>query len=314
MATTLPRPPRPSLSPPTSALPPLPTQKTRKSTSGARTISQLSGPSPTSHLPQRPSLSRTASINSNSSALAQSNLHSVSTSNLQGLTPAPDSSRLGNPSSGKSVRKTISISSFPHPPKGGTRIASLPPSPLSGGLTVNSGVNGGIGDIAGSRRSSGDNNSPVTPGGSRLKRPTTLSGHGSSPNFSRNTPSLLNGTGDSKSILSGSGLRGTNGLLGLPSPPQSRSSSAQGSYSTSADDLGDKGRGGAESTPLDSKRSSNGKEGKGNVIVSVRVRPDPSGRDVGGRGDNEWVIDGRKASIFHKPGGIDYGYGTCHEH
>ena len=53
---------------------------------------------------------------------------------------------------------------------------------------------------------------------------------------------------------------------------------------------------------------SKGVDGKGNVIVSVRVRPDAGGNEH--RTDGEWMVDGRKSLIGYngKEGG-DYYYG-----
>jgi len=130
------------------------------------------------------------------------------------------------------------------------------------------------------------------------------------------TPSLLNGSGDSRSISSGPGARGSDGLLSLPSPPQSRSSSAQDSYSTSAttfDDNGEPPRGReASAEATHDKRSSKPTEGKGNVIVSVRVRPDAGGNGQTSKADGEWMVDGRRSLVAYrgKEGG-DYYYGRC---
>ena len=56
-----------------------------------------------------------------------------------------------------------------------------------------------------------------------------------------------------------------------------------------------------------SKRTS--KESKGNVIVSVRVRPDPSGNDSN-RAEGEWLVDGRSALVAYKGReGGDHYYG-----
>jgi centromeric protein E len=122
------------------------------------------------------------------------------------------------------------------------------------------------------------------------------------------TPSFVNGTGDGKSVARGAGIRDSDGLLSISSPPQSRSSSAQDSYSTSAtqyDDLGDTAP--QKSDPSSSNRLSK-VDGKGNVIVSVRVRPDAGGNDHA-KADGEWMVDGRKSLIGYqgKEGG-DYYY------
>ena len=55
------------------------------------------------------------------------------------------------------------------------------------------------------------------------------------------------------------------------------------------------------------KSSQSGKESKGNVLVSVRVRPDAGG-DM--RSEGEWMVDGRKSLIaFRGKEGGDYYYG-----
>ena len=56
----------------------------------------------------------------------------------------------------------------------------------------------------------------------------------------------------------------------------------------------------------------NGKlaEGKGNVIVSVRVRPDAEGAPKG-KSDGEWMVDGRRSLVAYKGReGGDYYYGN----
>lgn len=101
--------------------------------------------------------------------------------------------------------------------------------------------------------------------------------------------------------------------MSLPSPPQSRSSSAQDSYSTSAttfDDNGDgpRGREAGGDTAHD-KHSSKLPEGKGNVIVSVRVRPDAGANGSGKTEGGEWMVDGRRSLVAYKgKEGGDYYY------
>lgn len=57
------------------------------------------------------------------------------------------------------------------------------------------------------------------------------------------------------------------------------------------------------------KKSSRAKEAKGNVIVSVRVRPD-TGLNEGSRADGEWMVDGRRSLIsFRGKESYDYLYG-----
>ncbi|KAK2069498.1 hypothetical protein P8C59_004077 [Phyllachora maydis] len=82
--------------------------------------------------------------------------------------------------------------------------------------------------------------------------------------FTGGSPSLLNGTGEGKSVL-----RNSDGLISVASPSQSRSSSAQDSYSTSAtqyEDLVDVAQQKLDSS-ASAKRVSK-TDGKGNVVVS----------------------------------------------
>ncbi|KAK4238289.1 kinesin motor domain-containing protein [Achaetomium macrosporum] len=257
MSTALPRPSRPSNAPPTIALPALPVPKTRKSTGNLATPS--SKPTPTT---------------------PRSGLRAPSSSLLPPASPAPTgalpSPRLpsGVNAAGKTIRKTVSINSFPQPPRGDGRISSLPPSPLSTSVPSR-----------------------------KLRTPTTPTYQLSSA-----TPSLLNGTGEGKSVSRSATTRNSDGLISVSSPPQSRSSSAQDSYSTSAtqyDEINDVAPQKSDVTTA-GKRASKA-DGKGNVIVSVRVRPDLSGNDT--RGDSEWLIDGKKSLIAYrgKEGG-DYYY------
>ena len=103
-------------------------------------------------------------------------------------------------------------------------------------------------------------------------------------------------------------------MLSLPSPPQSRSSSAQDSYSTSAttfEENGEAPRGRELSADASNdNRSSKPPEGKGNVIVSVRVRPDAGANGDRAKTDGEWMVDGRRSLVAYrgKEGG-DYYYG-----
>ena len=220
MAASIPRPStsgRPSYGPPTTALPALP--KTRKSTGMVPTVSSLQATSGKSGLraPSSPNLPSLPTTPGGSTALPK-------------LRTTP-----GVNGAGKTLRKTISINAFPQPPRGGLaspgfgiRTSSLPPSPLSVGLTPSS---------ARTKQESEHTGTPATPRPKKAKRarPSVSPNRMVTPKsyVGNATPSLLNGSGDSRSISSGPGGRGSDGLLSLPSPPQSRSSSAQDSYSTS---------------------------------------------------------------------------------
>lgn len=291
MATTLPRASRPSYGPPTSALPALPIPKTRKSTNA------LQSPTDRSEAPNTP----------------RNGLRSPSSSSLQSLRshglPKPPPSP-GFNGAGKTIRKTISINAFPQPPRGGVRTTSLPPSPLSGGVAPGTAISTG----ESSRRESTEINPSNSGGGKPRKRPKAIANANAQNGFSASTPTLLNGSGDGISISSGAGARGSDGLLSLPSPPQSRSSSAQDSYSTSVtttEEFGD-GHRGREGPDDADRRSSKPLEGKGNVIVSVRVRPDANSHNDTSKSDGEWMVDGRKSLLAYrgKEGG-DYYYGKA---
>ncbi|KAJ5630536.1 uncharacterized protein N7484_010636 [Penicillium longicatenatum] len=261
MASTsaLPQPSRPAANPPTVALPPLPNPKPRKSIPAGDTsrsaspyqqLSKLRTPSS-----PKPSAARSPLSNSNS------------TSNLSAIRSASNGRAPSSPD--KPLRRTISIASFPQPPKaGGSRPSTA--SSLSG--------------------------IPANPAGSaKPKRSSRLSTGTTSSYRSSKTPSLLNGSGDGKSILADA--RDPEG-----SPGHSRSSSAQGSCSTSATTFEDAEDAGG-------KLTSKPKETKGNVIVSVRVRPDNNQGGETPRNHGEWSVDGRQSLISHrgKDGG-DYYY------
>lgn len=134
---------------------------------------------------------------------------------------------------------------------------------------------------------------------SSLKKPRTSNIGGARGLLSRSPlspPSLLNGSADSVTV--------DNGRLSLPSPPQSRNSSPQGSYATSAttfEDVGDdEARGRAD--------AKGNKDGKGNVLVSVRVRPDIGAKD--NKQEMEWEVNNKRALITYRGReGGDYYYG-----
>lgn len=259
MATALPRPSRPSNGPPSMALPALPISKTRKSTGNLNAAAN-----PIKSAPTTPR----SGLRAPSGVLAPP--LPIPNSALPHPRPSPSLN-----AAGKTLRKTVSINSFPHPPRGDHRSTSMPPSPLAN-------------EQARSRKA---------------KSPKELS-HST---FSPTTPSLLNGSGEGKSVSS---VRMSDGLISVSSPPHSRSSSAQDSYSTSAttyEDSGEASQNADASRPasMSDKRSSKG-EGKGNVIVSVRVRPDANTDQQSPEG--EWMVDGRKSLIAYrgKEGGDHY--------
>lgn len=146
---------------------------------------------------------------------------------------------------------------------------------------------------------------------SGLKKPKSRSsGYGVRPRISQSgtnltgSPSLLNGTGESNLISSGGRGRVTDSLLSLPSPPQSRSPSANGSPVDGGDD---RGRLRHNDTAADANGETDEKDIKGNVLVSVRVRPDAGNEDIAPEG--EWMVDGRRSLISYRGReGGDYRY------
>jgi centromeric protein E len=110
----------------------------------------------------------------------------------------------------------------------------------------------------------------------------------------------LNGNGSAESVAI------DTSHLSLPSPPQSRNTSPQGSRSTSATTIeeGDEEARGRKSSKTDAESS-----GKGNVLVSVRVRPDVGPKD--GQQDKDWDVNGKRHTVtYHgRDGGGDYIYG-----
>lgn len=203
--------------------------------------------------------------------------------------------------SGTGVRRSVSIAAFPQPPqppKARSRIATSPrPSPSATWPTLKN-----------SLRDSEDPGVRGILGGGSLKvrkLKTKNSSAALSTMYScSHSPTMLNGTGDGKTIVNPNGNRISDGLNSLHSPAHSRSSSAQGSYSTSAttfEDTDDGARRGRDVTELDANASESisAKESKGNVIVSVRVRPDTAGNEDA-RSEGEWLVDGRRSLISYR--------------
>lgn len=282
MTSTIQRPSRPPLAPPTGPLPALPVGKNRKplppspdsadASEGRRQSSASLLPTPVGSRSVTPS-----------SIPTPRPAKSHTTPNIPTLSTTSVAPPTGLPSPGKTLRKTTSIGAFPVPPKGTPRVSSLPPSPLSASTTPSE----SHGPVTGQKRDSTKHRSDT---GSIRKPKPRSSGYGLRSRASESaasgvsaSPSLLNGTGENKSISSAAGARGSDALLSLPSPPQSRASSANDSYiteGTAFEDVGEEPqeRGRRKSAPtIDSKRDSGGKDGKGNVLVSVRVRPDAGG-------------------------------------
>ncbi len=147
------------------------------------------------------------------------------------------------------------------------------------------------------KQGSSDSDGSAVPSGTvRIKRPNAFN-RNTTRSFTRgNTTSLLNGSGAGKLISGGTLNSGSEALAGLPSPLQSRISSAEAS--TTFEDV--------ENSSGDGKSQGKNMEKKGNVVVSVRVRPNASGA----KPDNEWTVDSRRSMIAYRGReGGEYHYG-----
>ncbi|KAJ5475068.1 Kinesin-like protein KIN-7Dchloroplastic [Penicillium diatomitis] len=242
--SALPPPSRPSTTPPTASLPPLPTARARKTMQvpeGPRSASPYQ-PSKlrTPSSPRPPSLSRSPLSNSSSTT----NLTTVrSVSN--GRTPSsPD----------KALRRTISIASFPQPPKAASR-------PSTAASTIPG--------VQGPAAAGGGGHAKLRRRSSRLSTGTVASGNTGPRCVPVAQPKLVDGGSCSTSVTT---------------------------FEDTEDSVG-------------AAKGGKTKESKGNVIVSVRVRPDTSNGGETPRNHGEWSLDGRRSLISHrgKDGG-DYHY------
>ena len=280
--------------PPKSSLPSLPNPKVRKplpiSKDGPTAPTRLSSLSQQTTKLRAPSTPRP-------SAFASHHQHPASTPNVPTLKPL--SSGIAGPTPRKPLRKTVSIAAFPQPPK----------TPLHSPRSSSGSANFGN-----TYSADGANSAPGTgqAGSVGAKRKSKARKGFVKSHAVGGTPSLLNGSGNGKAIPAR--MQTSEGFLELPSPPQSRSSSPQGSYSTTATTFEEDGerrpRSGSDDTMGENRRQSSGKEGKGNVLVSVRVRPDSSAATIDRTTDGEWMVDGRRSLMAYrgKEGG-DYYYG-----
>lgn len=293
----------PSVPPPTSALPTLPVLKTRKSPSGLSTTLATSRLASMSQTPSKLALRTPSRLVR--PALAPETLQTSSTPEVPTLrsTSMSPEHDLGSP--GKEIRRSISIAAFPQPPKIGRRItpdsksSRYAPSPMS----------------EQNKRGSAESTESGRPAGSsRAKKPRTSPDSLGRSFAASASLSLLDGSGGGKSITGTPGARGSGGVVSVASPAHSRSSSAQDSCSTSAttfEDVDESARRGraADGSAKDGERKSASNEGKGNVLVSVRVRPDAAASGDK-KSDGEWMVDGRKSLVAYKGReGGNYYYG-----
>jgi centromeric protein E len=126
---------------------------------------------------------------------------------------------------------------------------------------------------------------------------STSSSKSARPSFG-GSMSMINGSADGKTVPRESRLKPP----GLPSPPQSRDPSPHGSTATSFEEYG-------ADAAADTKSIKSIKDtGKGNVVVGVRIRPEPP--QEAKRSQQEWGVDGDEGIITYKGrDGGDYLYG-----
>lgn len=288
--------PRPAFPPPTSALPLLPAPKSRKGVTNSPDATRLPSSSyPSSKLAIRTPSKRLASPISPTF----SDTHAISIPTIPTLHSLTIRAEYGLETSEppREIRRSVSIASFPQPPKVSRRLPTEPknlsalPSP---------------GPEPQKRAMENTTNTPRILTSSLKPKKPKRSTDGLSHLFNPSgSPSLLNGSGDGKTISGAAGGRGSDGLNSLLSPSQSRSSSAQDSYSTSATTFEDvdenlkRAREEAEDRIRKNNRLSDAKEAKGNVIVSVRVRPDAAGSGDQ-KSDGEWMVDGRRSLVSYR--------------
>jgi centromeric protein E len=218
---------------------------------------------------------------------------SIPTLRTQASSPSP--SRVPTPN----LRKAVSIEAFSRPPLSGSGSGSG--SPLAQ-LALSS------------PRSSSQSSSPRIPGSHfpavpRLPLSVSISQPPQPPRGLRkpqSKPSLLNlrskTSTASLSTTAVSAVRTSksDSLLSVPSPPGSRASSTPVSPTTPITP----NTPAPDSTMLEAANADKDKETKGNITVSVRVRPDAAADT---QPDGEWLVDGRRSLITYESGEYRYG-------
>ena len=282
---------QPALPPPTSALPQLPMSKLRIPSTTAPTTA------PTTATPSKLGLRTPSKIIKPPTLSTSHSTSSPDIPTLRSTSNASNTGQGGDPLADKEVRRSVSIANFPQPPK-----------------VRRTGIESKY-STASSSPSRGNETGEARRGSFGVKKlKTRASADMLSRTYSTaSTPSLLNGSGEGKAVSSEQGIRASNDIMSPRSPPHSRSSSAQESYSTSAttfEDIEEKrGRDEVHIEERGKRRESERteKEGKGNVLVSVRVRPDAGGDKTSGK---DWLVDSRQSLVAYRGReGGDYYYG-----
>ncbi|CAD6503979.1 BgTH12-05720 [Blumeria graminis f. sp. triticale] len=199
------------------------------------------------------------------------------------------------------IKKQISINAFPYPPSG-LRTPALPLSPLGGGSTSCNSFNTARTSRTGSSDSTNTENARLQNG--KCNSPKRIIKH-------NNSAGTLSMNSDNDSNYSGPRPRKSGYRLSQTSSTQSRSSSTLDSYPTSLitpDQANEFDRGRDRPDSVSDSTMPKSSELKGNVLVSVRVRPDPSASNSN-KTDGEWMVDGKRALVSYRAGeGGDYYY------
>ena len=235
---------------------------------------------------------------------------------------------------GADLRRSVSLAAFPSPPQGDlvatTAKSHLPLSPLSAGSIYRPGV----GQHATTMVMTVTKARPaprrtVTEGPPRVQRSKGWIGSNanlaasvlaaSSTLPSNEVTAAAAAAADDDNDDDDGPILASEARSSVPTPPLSRCSSGHASESTSATTLEDSTgsvprpavidddhhRSGTTVpwTPPDVKPSTDGGDGSGNVIVSVRVRPDGHGErtaagDAGAHAD--WLVDGRRSLLAYR--------------
>ncbi|KAI4733270.1 kinesin-domain-containing protein [Aureobasidium sp. EXF-12298] len=201
------------------------------------------------------------------------------------LSPSPSPSRVPTPN----LRKAVSIEAFPRPP--GSGIAS-PLGQLASSSPRNSSQSST--SLPPNSYSSSTSRLPLSP----LQPPAALRKPQSKPSL-RNLRSKTSTTSLTTAAASAVRNSKSESLLSIPSPPGSRSSSAPVSPATplTPNTLV------ADSTMSEATHGDKEKEARGNITVSVRVRPDAAADT---QPDGEWLVDGRRSLITYESGEYRY--------
>lgn len=288
--------PHATTSPPNTALPGLPALKIRNG-STAPAASRLPSAS------QMPS--KLAVRTPFKATVSPSTIHAKSTPAVPTLRSISTNPSPQDKSADTELRRSISINSFPQPPGVSKQasIAAKTSSPITPSPKEND---------ATTLRSA---DKSISIGGrSRLKRLRITEDLSTSETAASSNQSTLP-TGDGEKSIPGANVsKGLDRDVTVNSPAISRSSSAEDSCSTSAttfEDVDDTRRGREDTVHASSNmtKTTNTKEAKGNVIVSVRVRPDAGG-NADKKSEGEWMVDGRRSLVAYRGReGGDYFYG-----